>query len=117
MCTALLGPYVQAWHSTRWYVPSDGFLFELFYVINTNFFDDFCRLERSELCDSARQTLELVMRLLGWRISMSEVAKEFNLLGAVVDLSSATQGVVSVHNKPSRISDLQELVNNICNSQ
>ena len=48
---------------------------------------------------------------------MSEVAKEFNLLGAVVDLSSATQGVVSVHNKPSRISDLQELVNNICNSQ
>ena len=44
-------------------------------------------------------------------------AKEFNLLGAVIDLSGATQGMVSVHNKPSRISDLQELVNSICNSQ
>ena len=97
-------------------------LSELFCVVNTNFFDDFCQLERSDLCDSAWQSAELVMRLLGWRISMSEdkrgpFAKEFNLLGAVIDLSGATQGMVSVHNKPSRISDLQELVNSICNSQ
>ena len=97
-------------------------LSELFALVNTNFFDDFCQLECESLCNSAWQTAELVMRLLGWRISMSEdkrspFAQEFNLLGAVVNLSEAKSGVVSVHNKPSRISDLQELVNNICSSQ
>ena len=97
-------------------------LSELFVLVNTNFFDDFCRLERAGLCDSAWQTAELVMRLLGWRISMSEdkrgpFSKEFNLLGAVIDLSCATSGIVSVHNKPSRISYLQDLVESICSSQ
>ena len=97
-------------------------LAELFAVVNTNFFDDFCQLECEGLCDSAWQTAELVMKLLGWRISMSEdkrspFAQEFNLLGAVVDLSEAKFGVVSVHNKPSRITDLRELVNSICGSQ
>ena len=97
-------------------------LSELFALVNTNFFDDFCQLECEGLCNSAWQTAELVMKLLGWRISMSEdkrspFAQEFNLLGAVVNLSEARLGVVSVHNKPSRITDLQELVNNICSSQ
>ena len=44
----------------------------LFLLVNTNFFDDFCQLEVDALCDSSWQTAELVMKLLGWRISMSE---------------------------------------------
>ena len=94
-------------------------LSELFALVNTNFFDDFCQLECEGLCDSAWQTAELVMQLLGWRISMSEdkrspFAQEFNLLGAVIDLSKAEYGAVSVCNKPSRIADLQELVKDVC---
>jgi len=46
-------------------------LSELFALVNTNFFDDFCHLECEGLCNLAWQTAELVMRLLGWRISMS----------------------------------------------
>jgi hypothetical protein len=97
-------------------------LSELFMVINTNFFDDFCQLECEGLCDSAWETAEFVMKLLGWRISMSEdkrspFAGEFNLLGAVVDLTRSTAGLVAVHNKPSRIADLQSLVQSICQSE
>ena len=97
-------------------------LSELFMVINTNFFDDFCQLECEGLCDSAWETAEFVMKLLGWRISMSEdkrspFAGEFNLLGAVVDLTQSTAGLVAVHNKPSRIADLQSLVQSICQSE
>ena len=97
-------------------------LSELFMVINTNFFDDFCQLECEGLCDSAWETAEFVMKLLGWRISMSEdkrspFAGEFNLLGAVVDLTRSTAGLVAVHNKPSRIADLESLVQSICQSE
>ena len=96
-------------------------LSELFMVI-TNFFDDFCQLECEGLCASAWETAEFVMKLLGWRISMSEdkrspFAGEFNLLGAVVDLTQSTAGLVAVHNKPSRIADLQGLVQSICQSE
>ena len=91
-------------------------------VVNTNFFDDFCQLEREGLCNSAWETAELVMKLLGWRISMSEdkrspFSEEFNLLGAVVDLTKAACGSIAVHNKPSRINDLQSLVQSICGSE
>eukprot|EP00435_Cladocopium_sp_Y103_P070065 s236_g34.t1 len=47
-------------------------LAKLFMVVNTNFFDDFCQLEVPELCQSAWDTAEMVMKLLGWRISTSE---------------------------------------------
>ena len=45
---------------------------ELFLVVNTNFFDDFCQIEVDDLCDSAWSTAEMVMKLLGWRISVSD---------------------------------------------
>ena len=97
-------------------------LSELFLVVNTNFFDDFCQLECEELCSSAWETAELVMKLLGWRISMSEdkrspFSAEFNLLGAVIDLTKASSGTIAVHNKPSRIEDLKSLVHSICDSE
>ena len=95
---------------------------ELFALVNTNFFDDFCQIERRELCQSAWQTAELVMKLLGWRISMSDdkrlpFSQEFNLLGAVVNLKEATAGIVEIHNKQSRLDDLRILVEDICSKQ
>ena len=94
-------------------------LSSLFMLVNTNFFDDFCQLEVDALCDSSWHTAELVMKLLGWRISMSEdkrlpFAREFSMLGAVVDLSQTTQGVVSVRNKESRVQDIGKLVDEVC---
>eukprot|EP00435_Cladocopium_sp_Y103_P035766 s4108_g9.t1 len=86
-------------------------LSELFMVVNTNFFDDFCQLETLDLCSSAWSTAELVMQLLGWKISTSD---EFQMLGAVVDLSQSGDGVVRVKNKESRIKDIAALVEDIC---
>ena len=94
-------------------------LSELFMLVNTNFFDDFCQLETDELCSSSWSTAELVMQLLGWKISLSEdkrmpFGKEFPMLGAVVDLSLSRQGLLRVRNKPSRITDIGEMVHEIC---
>ena len=92
---------------------------ELFMIVNTNFFDDFCQLEMDELCASSWETAEMVMKLLGWKISMSEEKRlpfdcEFQMLGAVVDLSMCKQGLVKVSNKPSRMADIKALVEDVC---
>ena len=34
---------------------------ELFLVVNTNFFDDFCQIEVEDLCESAWSTAEMVI--------------------------------------------------------
>ena len=67
-------------------------------------------------------TAELVMRLLGWRISIPEdkripFSEEFNLLGAVVSLKEAKAGVATLHNKPSRLVDLHGMVDDVCKKQ
>ena len=93
-------------------------LAQLFLVVNTNFFDDFCQLEVPPLCQSAWDTAEMVMRLLGWRISTSEEKRipfqeSFHMLGAVVDFSEMGEGRILVRNKPSRLEDIEQLVKTI----
>ena len=45
---------------------------ELFLVVNTNFFDDFCQIEIEDLCDTSWSTAKIVMmfhlfhQVLGW---------------------------------------------------
>ena len=92
---------------------------ELFALVNTNFFDDFCQIELEDLCGSSWETAELVMKLLGWKISMSDdkrlpFLKEFNMLGAVVDLRATAEGIVRVRNKESRVADIGSLVDEVC---
>ena len=91
---------------------------ELFLLVNTNFFDDFCQIEIDALCKSSWETAELVMKLLGWRISTSEekrlpFAHVFQMLGAVVDLSETCRGQIFVKNKQSRLDDIKQLVESI----
>ena len=97
-------------------------LSSLFMLVNTNFFDDFCQLELDALCNSSWQTAELVMRLLGWKISMSEdkripFSQEFSMLGAVVDLTGSAEGVVRVRNKSSRVEDIGRMVEDLCSRE
>jgi hypothetical protein len=61
----------------------------------------------------------MVMKLLGWKISMSEDKRfpfgvEFQMLGAVIDLSKCRQGVAQVRNKPSRMADIGAMVEDLC---
>jgi len=93
---------------------------QLFLLVNTNFFDDFCQLETLPLCQNAWETAEMVMKLLGWKISTSEekrlpFAACFQMLGAVVDLSEMSHGRIMVRNKPTRLDDITQLVNTILN--
>ena len=49
--------------------------------------------------------------LLGWKLAMSEekrtpFGKKFHMLGAVVDLTPAAQGLVQISNKPTRVEEL-----------
>ncbi|CAL1140094.1 unnamed protein product [Cladocopium goreaui] len=64
-------------------------LTRLFKLVVTNFFDDFCQIELAPLSDGAWKTAELVLSLLGWRISMGDdkrkaFSKRFEILGAIV---------------------------------
>ena len=91
---------------------------QLFLLVNTNFFDDFCQLETLPLCQNAWETAEMIMKLLGWKISTSEekrlpFAACFQMLGAVVDLSEMSHGRIMVRNKPARLDDIAQLVNAI----
>ena len=90
----------------------------LFLLVNTNFFDDFCQLEFSPLCTNAWSTAETVMKLLGWKIAMSEDKRKpfsysFTMLGAVIDLSKSSEGKVVLMNKPSRVSELKDAVEDV----
>ena len=95
---------------------------ELFLLVNTNFFDDFCQMEVDKLCSSAWTTAELVMKILGWRISTSEekrlpFSSNFQMLGAIVDFSETAGGKIYVKNKPSRLDDISDLVGSIISKQ
>jgi len=76
-------------------------LARLFRLVVTNFFDGFCQLELGLLSGSAWSTAELVMELLGWKISTGEdkrrpFSKSFEILGAIVSFPVDKTGVVTV---------------------
>eukprot|EP00435_Cladocopium_sp_Y103_P062973 s66_g24.t1 len=82
-------------------------LSRLFRLVVTNFFDDFCQLELRTLGDSAWKTAELVMELLGWKISVGDdkrkaFSKSFEILGAVITFPEEGSNVIEVSNKSSR---------------
>eukprot|EP00435_Cladocopium_sp_Y103_P023589 s953_g5.t1 len=90
-------------------------LCRLFLLVNTSFFDDYCQLEFTPLCDSIWKTAETVLKLLGWKIAMSEdkrkpFDKKFQMLGAIVDLSMSAEGAILISNKPNRLEELQAAV-------
>ena len=90
-------------------------LCRLFLLTNTSFFDDYCQLEFGPLCDSAWRTAETVMGLLGWKIAMNAekrlpFSEQFQMLGPVVDLTQARDGLVQISNKATRIDELLEIV-------
>jgi hypothetical protein len=87
-------------------------LAKLFKLVFTNFFDDFCQIELGLLTSSAWKTAELVMGLLGWKISTGEdkrrpFSKSFEILGAVVTFPTNSAGVIEVSNKETRLEQLK----------
>eukprot|EP00435_Cladocopium_sp_Y103_P006698 s4577_g2.t1 len=93
-------------------------LARVFKLVVTNFLDDFCQLELAPLCTGAWKTAELVLELLGWRISTGDdkrrpFAKSFEILGAIIALPVAGDDVIRVSNKESRLAQLKEQVDEL----
>lgn len=90
-------------------------LCRIFLVVNTSFFDDYCQLEFAPLRESSWKTAEMVLKLLGWQIALADekrkpFEKEFQMLGAVIDLRKSRDGLVLISNKPKRLEELQASV-------
>lgn len=97
-------------------------LTNLFQLVVTNFFDDFCQLELGPLRVSAWRTAEAVLDLLGWSISQGDdkrkpFAKKFEILGAVIELPADGGGSILVSNKPSRVEQIAESVSDLISSK
>ncbi|CAE7304283.1 unnamed protein product [Symbiodinium sp. CCMP2592] len=89
-------------------------LTNLFFLITTNFYDDYCQMELEPLRDSARTTAEAVLDLLGWKIAQGIKAlpfsQSFNMLGACISFENAYKGEVVVRNKEGRLEAIEEIV-------
>ena len=87
----------------------------LLHLILVEFFDDFTQLETEELAESAYESLEELIDLIGWEISTTQgkrlpFAEKFVALGVAVDLSDAEAGTVKLSNKPGRIPALRKQI-------
>ena len=86
----------------------------LFFLVTTNFYDDFCQLELEPLHSSARTTAEEVLELLGWKIAQGvkalPFAESFNMLGACISFEKAFKGDVLVRNKEGRVEAIEDMV-------
>ena len=93
-------------------------LTRLFKLVVTNLFDDFCQIELAPISDGAWKTAELVLTLLGWRISMGDekrkaFSKRFEILGAIVTFPPPGGETIEVTNKESRLLQLKQQVNEL----
>ena len=82
------------------------------------FFDDFTQLEPEATQDSAMESLEGLLRLLGWTVATAESKRlpfdsQFVSLGVKVDLSRVDCGEVVLTHKPGRIDNFEAQVKSI----
>ena len=73
----------------------------------TNFYDDFTIIEVEALAANARDTVEEILALLGWRLKeLADFASEASPLGAVLNLDRCRDGIATITNKASRVDEI-----------
>ena len=87
-------------------------------LTTVEFFDDFTQLEPKATSNSAHESFEGLLRLLGWEVAMEDrkrkpFADRFVSLGALVDLSMISKGRVIIENKLGRVDDIVALAEQI----
>ena len=85
------------------------------FLLTTNFYDDYILASLPGSVESAKNSMELVFMLTGWRFDMDgKKATAFGTvckaLGVQFDLASSGERVLAVRNTEQRIQDLQELI-------
>jgi hypothetical protein len=86
-----------------------------FFLLTTNFYDDYILASLPGSVESAKNSMELVFMLTGWRFDMDgKKATAFGTvckaLGVQFDLASSGERVLAVRNTEQRIQDLQALI-------
>ena len=84
-------------------------------LVTVEFFDDFTQIEPRATGDSAMNSMESLLEILGWRVATSEskrlpFAEKFVSLGVTVDFSAAAHGCVILTHKPGRISGIKDQI-------
>ena len=81
----------------------------LLWLVNTSYYDDFCQVKCDELSESASETAEQLLGLLGWEIfsgdKLKPFARSFDILGVTISFARASEGLVEVANRAGRIED------------
>ena len=89
----------------------------LFDLVVVEYFDDFTQIEPEMTSQSAMDTMEQMLDMLGWKVSKGDkrlpFMEEFNSLGVRVNLKNSKYGQIIVTNKPGRIESLSAFVNSV----
>ena len=85
----------------------------LFFLVWTNFFDDYPQLDIEAMGRDSKDTAERLIELLGLRVSQCEkkrmdFAQEFIALGVVVEMTKAMENMVIIKNKKDRVEALAD---------
>ena len=87
----------------------------LFQLVVIEFFDDFTQLEPSVTAQSAMDTMEAIIELLGWQLSKTEEKRKpfeakFTSLGVSVELEEMLRGWITLANKEGRAASIIEAI-------
>ena len=85
------------------------------FLLTTNFYDDYILASLPNSVDSAKNSMELVFMLTGWKFDMDgKKATSFGTvcraLGVQFDLQSSGERILAVCNTEQRVQDLQALI-------
>ena len=93
---------------------------EIFCLASIEFFDDFTQVEPQLTCDSAMETMESFLDLLGWRISLGDkrlpFGKRFVSLGVVMELPAKGKMEITLTNKPGRVEAIKAAAEKVLSS-
>ena len=92
-----------------WYLANS-----LLWIPTCFYFDDFPHFDVGPLCDMSKKSFECMLNLLGWKFADGDknlpFAKDFNILGARIDLAGLGSGTIVVSNKPGRLEHICVLI-------
>ena len=88
---------------------------QIFKLVVVEFFDDFTQIDPEVTSESAQNTLEGLLDLLGWQVATTPEKRlpfgsSFVSLGVQLDLAKVEQSCVVLAHKPGRIANLKEQV-------
>ena len=91
---------------------------KLFMLPVVNYFDDFPHIDVPEGASRSQAVMEQFLDILGWNIAKEHGKRipanpTFTVLGVVVDLRESGAGVVKVANKPERVQEMLEVLEEV----